>query len=128
LESDPAAAVMVILYVPAGVPLGGVVCRVLLQAGMSKTSVNSVESIRKPKIRRRRRSPPIPTNAIPGTISQKAKKRRVKRLAAGLVTGLAVVVTFIATDAPLIFDKVTVWEGQLAAAGKPEQETVMLEP
>lgn len=51
----------------------------------------------------------------------------MNKFAAGVVTGRGVVVTLSATDAPLVFDKLTDLEGQPEAAGNPEHDTVMLE-
>jgi len=129
-ELVPDDAVTVIVYVPAGVPLTGVCVVLWLQAGKSRSNAKIVQSMDIPTTLRRRRSPPIPKNAIPGITSQNASKCRLKRLAAG-VMGRAVVGIVKVTVEPLELCNVTEVPGLKAhdePAGVPVQDIVIGEP
>lgn len=72
-EFVPEAAVTVIVYVPAGVPLGGVWVDPWLHDGRKKSEPSTMQSRNIPAIFfRRRLLPNPPINAQPGTISHSA--------------------------------------------------------
>src|SRR5215472_18237934 len=116
---------MTIVYFPACVPVTGGWVELWLHAGKKISIPATKQNMKIPRIRRRRRLPPTPSSANPGSVNHTAKKRGENNSAAGVTIGRAVVTMFNETVAPLVLCNVVELAGaklQVVALGRFEHD------